>query len=160
MPCVICWSKSSATSASRSPTRPVAEPESNEQPGFDPQRLPRPEETQPLRIMWEYVAVLSAVHLVALYAFLPWTFTYLFTWSGLVLAILGHLLLREDRDFHTIQTVEAAFKQYTLLRDTPEALHVLVAAARYLALGPIDRVVGYQVLQQVTESAAKPLPLV
>jgi stearoyl-CoA desaturase (delta-9 desaturase) len=71
---------------------PQAEPESNEQPGFDPQRLPRPEETQPLRIMWEYVAVLAAVHLVALYAFLPWTFSYLFTWSGLVLAILGHFV--------------------------------------------------------------------
>ncbi len=28
-----------------------------------------------------------------------------------LLAMLGKLLLREDRDFHTIQTVEAAFKQ-------------------------------------------------
>ena len=50
-----------------------------------------------------------------------------------LLAVLGKLLLREDRDFHTIQTVEAAFRQYTLLKDQPEAAHVLVAAARYLA---------------------------
>jgi hypothetical protein len=54
-----------------------------------------------------------------------------------LLAMLGKLLLREDRDFHTIQTVEAAFRQFTLLKEAgaaPEqAAHVLVAAARYLA---------------------------
>jgi nitrite reductase/ring-hydroxylating ferredoxin subunit len=61
--------------------------------------------------------------------------TYLFRGGpdDLLLATLGRLLLREDRDFHTIQTVEAAFKQYSLLKGTPEASHVLVAAARYLA---------------------------
>ncbi len=52
-------------------------------------------------------------------------------------AVLGHLLLREDRDFHTIQCVEAAFRQHTLLAAQPHrrqaAVHVLVAAARYLA---------------------------
>ena len=59
--------------------------------------------------------------------------------AGPLLAMLGRLLLREDRDFHTIQTVEAAFAQYALLsRGTedggnPAAVHVLVAAARYLA---------------------------
>jgi nitrite reductase/ring-hydroxylating ferredoxin subunit len=50
-----------------------------------------------------------------------------------LLAELGRLLLREDRDFHTIQTVEAAYRQYNLLRGTPAGVHVLVAAARYLA---------------------------
>ena len=50
-----------------------------------------------------------------------------------LLAMLGKLLLREDRDFHTIQSVEAAFKQYEKLRDTEAGTHVLVAAARYLA---------------------------
>ncbi len=50
-----------------------------------------------------------------------------------LLAVLGTMLLREDRDFHTIQTVEAAFRQYELLAGTPEATHVLIAAARYLA---------------------------
>jgi hypothetical protein len=50
-----------------------------------------------------------------------------------LLAALGKLLLREDRDFHTIQTVEAAFRQFQQLGDAPEAVNVLVAAARYLA---------------------------
>ena len=52
-------------------------------------------------------------------------------------AELGALLLREDRDFHTIQCIEAAFRQHDLLTAEPdsqkEAVHVLVAAARYLA---------------------------
>jgi nitrite reductase/ring-hydroxylating ferredoxin subunit len=50
-----------------------------------------------------------------------------------LLAMLGRLLLREDRDFHSIQTMEAAFRQYETLRGTPEGTHVLAAAARYLA---------------------------
>jgi hypothetical protein len=50
-----------------------------------------------------------------------------------LLATIGHLLLREDRDFHTIQTVEAAIRQYQRLRGTDAATHVLVAAIRYLA---------------------------
>jgi nitrite reductase/ring-hydroxylating ferredoxin subunit len=50
-----------------------------------------------------------------------------------LLAALGAALLREDRDFHTIQMVEAAFRQYASLGGTPEGGHVLVAAARYLA---------------------------
>ncbi|MCB0226819.1 MAG: Rieske (2Fe-2S) protein, partial [Anaerolineae bacterium] len=50
-----------------------------------------------------------------------------------LLAMLGKLLLREDRDFHTIQTVEGAFKQYTHRRGTVDGAHALIAAARYLA---------------------------
>jgi hypothetical protein len=50
-----------------------------------------------------------------------------------LLAALGKALLREDRNFHTIQTVEAAFRQFADLRGSPEGAHVLVAAARYLA---------------------------
>ena len=50
-----------------------------------------------------------------------------------LLATLGRALLREDRNFHTIQSVEAAFRQYGRLRGTPEGANVLVAAARYLA---------------------------
>ncbi|MBI1257132.1 MAG: Rieske 2Fe-2S domain-containing protein [Chloroflexi bacterium] len=68
-----------------------------------------------------------------------------------LLATLGRLLLRENRDFHTIQSVEAAFRQYELLggaQGTPEAAHVLIAAARYLAAhAPTTRSQGqeYQV---------------
>jgi hypothetical protein len=50
-----------------------------------------------------------------------------------LLAAIGKVLLREDRDFHTIQTVEAAFRQYSYLRGSEEGTHVLIAAARYLA---------------------------
>lgn len=50
-----------------------------------------------------------------------------------LLALLGKLLLREDRDFHTIQAVEAAFNQYRRRRGTTSGAHVLIAAVRYLA---------------------------
>src|SRR5918993_528163 len=53
--------------------------------------------------------------------------------SDRLLAVMGGLLLREDRNFHTIQAIEAAFRQYAGLRDTKVGAHVLVAAARYLA---------------------------
>ena len=50
-----------------------------------------------------------------------------------MLAALGSLLLREDRAFHTIQMVEAAFRQFQRLKGSEAGIHVLVAAARYLA---------------------------
>ncbi len=52
-----------------------------------------------------------------------------------LMAKMGHLLLREDRNFHTIQCIEAAFNQFNIIRAESEerANHVLVAAARYLA---------------------------
>lgn len=50
-----------------------------------------------------------------------------------LISMLGKLLLREDRDFHTIQTVEACVRQFQEREGTPEATNVLVAAARYLA---------------------------
>ena len=48
-------------------------------------------------------------------------------------ATLGALLLREDRDFHTIQMIEAAFRQSDEARGAGRDIHVLIAAARYLA---------------------------
>lgn len=50
-----------------------------------------------------------------------------------LMATLGKLMLRENRDFHVIQELEAAFRQYSFLGQTPAGIHVLVAAARYLA---------------------------
>jgi nitrite reductase/ring-hydroxylating ferredoxin subunit len=50
-----------------------------------------------------------------------------------LLALMGGLLLREDRNFHTIQAIEAAFRQHALVGRTTVGTHVLVAAARYLA---------------------------
>ena len=80
------------TTTLQPPDAPTESDSPPQQQGIDPQRIPRPEETEPIRILWEYVGVLSAIHLVALLAFLPWTFAWLFTWSGLVLAILGHFV--------------------------------------------------------------------
>ena len=52
----------------------------------------------------------------------------------ILLALLGQLLLREDRDFHTVQCVEAAFRQYDMFDGNPVVqTHLLVAAIRYLA---------------------------
>ncbi|MDQ7030321.1 MAG: Rieske 2Fe-2S domain-containing protein [Ardenticatenia bacterium] len=48
-------------------------------------------------------------------------------------ATLGRLLLCEDRDFHTIQAVEVAFRQAAEWGPRPEGDHCLIAAARYLA---------------------------
>jgi nitrite reductase/ring-hydroxylating ferredoxin subunit len=69
-----------------------------------------------------------------------------------LLAVLGRVLLREDRDFHTIQAVEACFRQYGLHGGTPAGTHVLVAAARYLAAhAPTVRAQGqtYQIAQRL-----------
>ncbi len=60
-----------------------------------------------------------------------------------LLAALGKALLREDRDFHTLQTTEIALRQYELLRGDPSAGHFLIAAARYLAAhAPTSRAQG------------------
>jgi hypothetical protein len=50
-----------------------------------------------------------------------------------LVAALGAALVREDRNFHTIQCVEAAARQHELLAGTPDAALPLVAAAGYLA---------------------------
>jgi nitrite reductase/ring-hydroxylating ferredoxin subunit len=53
--------------------------------------------------------------------------------SRRVIAALGAALLRENRNFHTIQCVEAAVRQHALLRPAPDAGLPLIAAAGYLA---------------------------
>jgi nitrite reductase/ring-hydroxylating ferredoxin subunit len=50
-----------------------------------------------------------------------------------LIAALSSALLREDRDFHSLQTLEAAAHQATLAGATPAGRHALIAAARYLA---------------------------
>jgi hypothetical protein len=50
-----------------------------------------------------------------------------------LVAAFGATLVRENRNFHTIQCIEAAVRQHDLLRGTDEAPLPLVAAARYLA---------------------------
>lgn len=50
-----------------------------------------------------------------------------------LLGVIGHLLLQEDRDFHTVQSVEAAFRQYQNWANSEAGVHMLIAAIRYLA---------------------------
>jgi hypothetical protein len=53
--------------------------------------------------------------------------------ADVLVAALGGALLREDRNFHTTQCVEAGICQHQLLRGSDEAGLPLIAAARYLA---------------------------
>ncbi len=50
-----------------------------------------------------------------------------------LVAALGSALARENRNFHTIQCVEAAIRQQQLRAGTDDAALPLIAAARYLA---------------------------
>jgi nitrite reductase/ring-hydroxylating ferredoxin subunit len=50
-----------------------------------------------------------------------------------LVSALGAALVRENRNFHTIQCVEAAVRQHELLRGTDDEALPLIAAARYLA---------------------------
>ncbi len=99
-------------------------------------RLPEPDGTvawDPDVLLMELPTLLDRQQQVAEAGALVASHLYVGGAEDRLLAALGKALLREDRDFHTIQTVEAAFRLYTLLQDQPEAPHVLVAAARYLA---------------------------
>lgn len=51
-------------------------------------KLDRPEATAPLTVYWRYAIALGVVHALALLAFVP----YLFSWSGVALAIAGHFV--------------------------------------------------------------------
>jgi nitrite reductase/ring-hydroxylating ferredoxin subunit len=77
-----------------------------------------------------------------------------------LLAAIGKALLREDRNFHSIQMIEAAFRQYSFLSandyetnsNSTTGVHILVAAARYLAAhSPTMRSQGhtYQTVNQL-----------
>jgi hypothetical protein len=74
------------------------------------------------------------------------------------MSMLGKLLLREDRNFHSIQMMEAAFRQYSLLdNDNSDGnntakVNILLAASRYLAAhSPTMRSQGrtYQIANQL-----------
>ncbi len=53
-------------------------------------KLEIPETAQPIRTAWDYTIALSMAHLLAIYAILPGNFGYFFSWTGLILAIMGH----------------------------------------------------------------------
>jgi hypothetical protein len=82
----------------------------------------------------DLVALLDRQHQVDAAAEAVAPFAYRLECAGEVTAMLGKLLLREDRNFHTIQSLEAAVRQQGMLREDAEAGgQVLIAAARYLA---------------------------
>jgi hypothetical protein len=77
-----------------------------------------------------------------------------------LIATLGRLLLREDRNFHTIQTIETAARQFRgqaagdggAPDGAPTGAPILIAAARYLAAhSPTVRAQGqtYRIAQRL-----------
>ncbi len=99
-----------------------------------PARLPQPEPGEdPERLLAELPEQLDRQQQVDAVGALVATYLAASGEPEPLRAALGAALLREDRDFHTIQAVEAAFRQEEQLRGTEAGAHVLVAAARYLA---------------------------
>jgi hypothetical protein len=100
-----------------------------------PSRVPEPNgsEAAPVELLAELSTLLDERQKVDAAGALVANYLYSGGDSDRLLAVMGGLLLREDRNFHTIQAIEAAFRQYTGLRDSTVGVHVLVAAARYLA---------------------------
>jgi nitrite reductase/ring-hydroxylating ferredoxin subunit len=100
-----------------------------------PSRLPEPDgrEEAPEELLAELPALLDERQRVDAAGKLVARYLYGGGDAGRLLAVMGGLLLREDRNFHTIQALEAAFSQHAHLRGTAAGTHVLVAAARYLA---------------------------
>jgi hypothetical protein len=101
-----------------------------------PTRLPEPDgpQTAPEELLAELPALLDERQRVDAAGGLVARYLYVGGDADRLLALLGGLLLREDRNFHTIQAVEAAFSQYASLRGTVAGTHVLIAATRYLAV--------------------------
>lgn len=92
-------------------------------------QLGYPEAAEPIRIYWRYVIPLAAIHLLALLAFIP----ALFSWAGVIAAILGHLtfgMLGINVGYHRLLTHQGftcpKWLEYTLailgicsLQDSP-----------------------------------------
>ena len=100
-----------------------------------PARLPEPDgqRAAPEELLAELEALLDERQRVDQAGVLVARYLYGGGDADRLLAVMGSLLLREDRNFHTIQAIEAAFRQHALLRGTRASAHALIAAARYLA---------------------------
>jgi nitrite reductase/ring-hydroxylating ferredoxin subunit len=98
-------------------------------------RLPKSDQTveNPAALLDELPELLDRQQQVNRVGELVGSYLYSQGKSELLLAMLGKLLLREDRQFHVIQEIEAAFRQYSRLGNSPAGINVLVAASRYLA---------------------------
>ena len=96
-------------------------------------RLPSPEKSSqdPQGLLGQLVALLDQRHQVDEAAQVVAEYSMSGSETKKLLAVLGRLLLREDRDFHTIPMIEAAYRQHAFPSSSPAAqTHVLVAAAR------------------------------
>jgi nitrite reductase/ring-hydroxylating ferredoxin subunit len=100
-----------------------------------PARLPKPDKTveNPAALLQELPELMDRQQQVNRVGELVGSYLYSGGEPGCLLALLGKLLLREDRQFHVIQEIEAAFRQYYHLGHSPAGINVLVAASRYLA---------------------------
>lgn len=97
--------------------------------------LPRPDKTvqNPAALLHELPDLLDRQQYVNQVGELVGSYLYNGGKPELLLALLGKMLLREDRQFHVIQEIEAAFRQYSQFGNSPAGINVLVAASRYLA---------------------------
>jgi nitrite reductase/ring-hydroxylating ferredoxin subunit len=96
-------------------------------------RLPEPApDSDPEALLLELPALLDRQQQVDEAGMLVATYLASGGDAARLVAALGSALLRENRNFHTIQCVEAAVRQHKLLA-ADEAVLPLVAAARYLA---------------------------
>jgi nitrite reductase/ring-hydroxylating ferredoxin subunit len=96
-------------------------------------RLPRPQGGDPEELLASLRGLLDRQQQVDEAAQLVASYLAAGGDADRLVAELGACLLREDRNFHTIQCVEAGVRQHTLLRGSEEAGLPLIAAARYLA---------------------------
>lgn len=98
-------------------------------------RLPKPDQTveTPAELLEELPELLDRQQQVNRVGELVGSYLYSGGEPERLLALLGKLSLREDRQFHVIQEIEAAFRQYSYLGYSPAGINVLVAASRYLA---------------------------
>jgi nitrite reductase/ring-hydroxylating ferredoxin subunit len=98
-------------------------------------RLPDPQDTvtDPKALLEELPQLLDRQQQVNEVGKLVGQYLYSGGQPARLIALLGKLMLRENRDFHVIQSMEAAFRLYDQLGQTSEGVQVLVATARYLA---------------------------
>jgi nitrite reductase/ring-hydroxylating ferredoxin subunit len=123
-----------------------------------PARLPEPKEIgeNPEQLLQQLPDLLNRQQQVNQTGQLVANYLYSGGSAERLMAKLGKLMLRENRDFHVIQEMEAAFRQYSFLGQTSAGIHILVAASRYLAAhSPTMRSQGqtYQIAERLHQGA-------
>lgn len=98
-------------------------------------RLPKPDQTveNPAELLQELPKLMDQQQQVNRVGELVGSYLYSSGEPERLLSLLAKLLLREDRQFHVIQEIEAAFRQYSQLGNSTAGINVVVAASRYLA---------------------------